>query len=309
MIQYKTKATMKLQDIITDVIDKEIAGLQALKKHLDFVIFSKIIDKIQSLNGKIIITGLGKSGYIGKKIVATLCSIGVPAVFLHSGEALHGDIGIISSNDIVMLLSNSGEGNEIKYIVNFCNQRNIITIGISREKSSYLIYNTTIALCLPPIPEASNFDIPTTSSVMMLALGDVITIALKEIKQLSIDTYHPSGKIGLYNTKVGDLMIKDLPIVKGHYNVNKILLIMVEKKLNIALVIDKFNNLLGIISDIKHKTQYNQTAIDLMTQDYQQISINDAISDVNKYFDNYEFCIVLDNKHPIGLLTKEHCKC
>jgi arabinose-5-phosphate isomerase len=204
--------------VLHNLIKLRREALDALEISIDKSKIQFLIEQINTLKGKIIITGLGKSGLIGGKIASSICSIGIPAIFLHSNEALHGDLGVISKEDLVIFLSNSGEGREIHYLLDYCNKRNIYTVGLSSQEDSTLSRNSQLSFVLPKISEASYLKIPTTSSSMMLFWGDLITLLLIEARQTNHDDYlqlHPAGTIGLMRKKVLDVMIgiNDLPQV------------------------------------------------------------------------------------------------
>jgi arabinose-5-phosphate isomerase len=307
---------MDLKGIVETVLDCEIRGLNELKQNFDFKNVNEVIAKIYNLNGKLILSGIGKSGYISKKIAASLCSIGCPAIFLHSGEALHGDLGIIASNDIVLIFSNSGEGNELKKIIEYCERFNVMTVGISRRKSSYLIQKSNISINLPDTPEVSNLDIPTTSTIMMLAFGDILTIALKEKKQLSHEDYliyHPGGSIGLKGIKASDLMLKtdQLVILKNDSFVVNALLAMLSKRVNFALIVDNKDELVGIITDtiitgcnLNDKTQVQ----DIISNNYKILSGEMRVAEILGDKNPYEYFIIMEHKKLIGVLPYENIK-
>ncbi len=305
---------MKLKTTVEEVLNREIKGLEDLKQNFDFEKFEELVEKIFFLHGKVVVSGIGKSGYIAKKITASLCSIGVPATFLHASEALHGDLGVISNHDIVMILSNSGEGSELKQIINYCKEFKICTVGISRGSSSFLIQNSDIGIFLPNSPEASELDIPTTSSIMMLVFGDVLTIALKERRQISHEQYllyHPGGSIGLKGMKVKDVMVKDLPIVQYTTPLLDALLVTSNKKLGFSIVVNEQNELLGIIvasEMVDQNINENSKTQDFISNDYKIISGNLKISEVMCSIEQSKYLIVLDGKMPAGVLSNEILK-
>jgi arabinose-5-phosphate isomerase len=300
---------MYLKNIVEHVISSEIAGLEELKIGLDLIILNEIIDHIISIKGKVIITGIGKSGIIAKKIVAALCSIGIGSVFLNPGDASHGDIGVIGKNDLVMIISNSGEGYELKRIILYCKTLRVSTIGLSRDMKSYLINNSDMALILPNISEVSDLAIPTTSSTMMTVFGDILIIALKEKICLTSDQYalyHPGGKIGLMYMKVKDIMIQgdDLPLVTTATPLNTIMIIIAKKRLGFAIVIDENGFVSGIITPeiIEQSNSVNITSY-FKTDTYKVISGNDNVLDALLEFEKYNQLIITNNGLIEGLLT------
>ena len=236
-----------------NTINAEIAGLNSL---LDFLgdSFIKTIDTILQSKGRVIVSGMGKSGHIATKIAATMASTGTPSFAIHPGEASHGDLGMITKDDVVILLSNSGETKELRDIIYYCKRFSIPLVGIVRRQDSELSNASDISLVLPEVAEASEIKAPTTSTTMMLALGDAIAISLMEAKGFTNSNYgvfHPGGKLGAEFIKVKDLMRKDsdLPLVRESDNIEMILIEMTSKHLGCAGVVDSSGSLCGIITD------------------------------------------------------------
>ncbi len=157
------------------VINTEIRGLEEIKTKFD-ANYTILIEKIIALTGRIVISGMGKSGHIARKIAATLASTGTPSFFIHPGEASHGDLGMITKSDLVILLSNSGETKELTDIINYCKRFKITLVALVRRKTSILVNSADIAIILPEIEEASKVNAPTTSTTMMLAFGDALAV-------------------------------------------------------------------------------------------------------------------------------------
>jgi arabinose-5-phosphate isomerase len=303
---------MYLQDIVEQVISKEIAGLQELRRQLDLVALDSLVEKIASTTGKIIITGIGKSGIIAKKIVASLCSIGIGSVFLNPADAAHGDMGIIARNDLVLILSNSGQGRELKRIIFYCNVLKIYIVGLSRDRTSYLIKHSNIGIVLPNTPEVSDLAIPTTSSTMMIVFGDVLTIALKEkihLKGEQYSLYHPGGKIGLMYRRVKDLMIKGdaLPIVEYNSPLIDIMIVIALKKLGFAIVLDEQGMVSGIAKpEIAERLNgMDIVPSNLIKNTYKIISGEETISDALVELNQYNQLIVVVNKEVKGVFTMD----
>jgi len=234
-------------------INKEILGLESLINFFDDK-YVQTIELILKCQGKIILSGMGKSGHIAKKISATLASTGTPSFFIHPAEASHGDLGMIAKNDIVILLSNSGETKELRDIIYYCKRFSIPIIGIIRNLDSELGNASTIALAIPAIEEANSINAPTTSTTMMLALGDCIAVSLLEARGFNsqnFSTFHPGGKLGSAFIKVKDIMRTNnlIPIVKTRTKMNDALLEMTSKHLGCTAVVDDSHNLVGIITD------------------------------------------------------------
>ena len=246
----------KSQKIAEDVIQHEIDALKNLKKSLNLS-FTKIVKSIVNCKGgKIIVSGVGKSGIIAKKWAATFSSTGTPSFFLGASNASHGDMGQITSNDIVILISNSGRSEELKNIIQYVSRnKNIKLIGITSKKDSILFKNSDISFLMPNIREAGPENIvPTSSTTNQLALGDAIAIAcmrLKNFTKLDFKKVHPSGNLSIKLKTVGDLMItgSKLPLVSEKMKMKRALKIINLKKLGVLIIKKKNGNTIGIITD------------------------------------------------------------
>lgn len=238
----------------TRVLRDEAAGLLALADHIGAE-FAAAVDLILKAEGRIIISGMGKSGHIARKIAATFASTGTPAHFVHPGEASHGDLGMIVPGDVVVILSNSGETPEIGDMVAHSARFGIPLIGMASRRDSTLIRAADIGLVLPAVPEACGVGIvPTTSTTLMLALGDALAIALMESRDFTPEnfrTYHPGGKLGAKLSKVRDLMHdgESLPLVTAETPMGDVLLTISQKGYGVAGVVDGAGHLQGIITD------------------------------------------------------------
>lgn len=255
------------------VIDSAIEGLQALSSCLDHK-FNDLIDEIMNHKGRIIVSGMGKSGHIAKKIAATLSSTGTTSFFIHPGEASHGDLGMIQPDDMVLLLSNSGETEELKDIINYCKRFHIFLISMVRKENSTLGLSSDICLLLPAIPEALEFDAPTTSTTMMLALGDAIALTLLDKKGFSrkdFQTYHPGGRLGASFFRVKDIMHVDyaLPIVHLDDKVSTAIEVMSQKKFGCVAVLDQDQRLAGVFTD--GELRRNISSSDLLNKKISEI--------------------------------------
>ena len=246
----------KVEDIGRGVIEYEIIALKNLKKFINLN-FNKIIKTILNCkNGKIIISGVGKSGIIARKWAATLSSTGTPSFFLDASNASHGDLGQITSNDVVILISNSGQSEELKNIIQYTSRNNNIKlIGITSKRDSILYKNSDTSFLMPTIKEAGPENIvPTSSTTTQLALGDAIAIACMKSKNFTKSDFkkvHPSGSLSIKLKTVEDLMIKGkkLPIVRENIKMKDALKIISKKKLGVLLVKNMAGNTVGIITD------------------------------------------------------------
>ena len=246
----------KIKKISKEVIQYEIDALRNLKSKINDT-FVRIVKLILSCkNGKLIISGVGKSGIIARKWAATLSSTGTPSFFLDASNASHGDMGQITSNDIVVLISNSGQSNELKNIIQYTSRnKNIKLIGITSKKDSILYKNSDISFLMPSIKEAGPENIvPTSSTTNQLALGDAIAIACMKYKNFTkfdFKKFHPSGSLSVKLKTVGDLMIvgRKMPIVFENLKMKKALKIITIKKLGVLIIKKRNGDTIGIITD------------------------------------------------------------
>ena len=246
----------KLQKVGKEVIKFEINALKSLNNVLNKN-FTKIINLILSCkSGKVIISGVGKSGIIARKWAATFSSTGTPSFFLDALNASHGDLGQVTSNDIVILISNSGQSEELKNIIQYISRnKNIKLIGITSKKDSILYKNSDVVFLMPQIKEAGPENIvPTSSTITQLALGDAIAIACMKYKNFTkfdFKKFHPSGTLSIKLKTVEDLMItgRKMPVVNENTKMEKALKIIENKKLGVLLIKNKKNQTTGIITD------------------------------------------------------------
>ncbi len=247
---------VKIKNLGKEVIKLEIEALKKLHKNIGNS-FNKIVRTIINCkNGKIIISGVGKSGIIAKKWTATFSSTGTPSFFLDASDASHGDMGQITSNDIVILISNSGQSEELKNIIQYASRnKNIKLIGITSKKDSLLYKNSDLAYLMPSLKEAGLENIvPTSSTTAQLALGDAFAIACMKYKNFTkfdFKKIHPSGSLSIKLKTVSDLMLtgKKIPIVNENIHIDKALKIINDKKLGVLLFKDFNGNTTGIITD------------------------------------------------------------
>lgn len=246
-------------DTALRVLEAETQGLQQLSAAIDDN-FTAAITAVQDMKnadmpGRLIVAGIGKSGHVARKIAATMASTGTPAYFVHPGEASHGDLGMITENDVVLMLSNSGENTELSDLIHYTRRYGIKLIAITSNPDSTLAQHSDINLILPKAPEACpNGLAPTTSTTMMLALGDALAVALLERMGLTPEqfhAFHPGGKLGQRLLKVSDLMVKrdDLPLVNESAQMDEALITLTGKNLGAVIVIDQNKILKGIITD------------------------------------------------------------
>jgi len=270
---------MNKEKFITEannVINLEIKALQKLKKNINSS-FSRAVIKIAKCQSKVILCGVGKSGLIASKIAATLASVGTPSFSLAASEASHGDLGMISKNDILIIISNSGQTNELKNIIQFSNRNKIFLIGIVSKKDSLLYKAADIKLLIPQVIEAEGI-IPTSSTTSQLALGDALAICsmkYKKFGKLDFKKLHPAGSLGAQLRTVEDIMLtgNKIPFINENLNMKKGLQILSRKKLGFLLIQDKQKRTKGIITDgqirrfnEKKENLFNLSAREIMTK-------------------------------------------
>lgn len=274
-----TKNEKEIIQIGQDVLDVESKAVEALAPKLD-INFARAVELLCNTKSRVIITGIGKSGLIGRKIAATLTSCGTPATFVHPVEACHGDLGMILEDDVIITISYSGETREITELLEIVKRIGVNSICITGDKKSKLAQYSDIVLDASVEREAgSNGLVPTASSTAALALGDALAIALMEKKGFGEKDFalvHPKGQIGRKLLKVKDLMHtqSEIPKVSGHTPMKDVLEEMTRKKLGVTCIIDEEERLVGIITDgdlrrmlMKYKDDVlKKTAQDCMTK-------------------------------------------
>ena len=234
------------------VIRREAEALGVLADSLGET-FGQAVALIMQAKGRVIVSGMGKSGHIARKIAATFASTGTPAQFVHPAEASHGDLGMVMRGDVVLVLSNSGETSELADIVAHTRRFNIPLIGVASRADSTLLKAADVALLLPNVPEACDTGIvPTTSTTMALALGDALAVALMEHRQFTPEhfaVFHPGGKLGQRLMFVRDLMHTDMPLVPLQTPMTEALLAISRAGFGVVGVTDAKGALAGIVTD------------------------------------------------------------
>lgn len=252
--KHKNMSEHDILHAATHVLVAEGNALKALADTLteQFVFATQAI---MSCKGRVIVTGMGKSGHIARKIAATLASTGTPAHFVHPGEASHGDLGMITQDDVVIALSNSGEAPELVDLIHYTRRFSIPLVAITGRSASTLGEAADITVTLPPEPEVCPMGLaPTTSTTMMLGLGDALAVAVMESKGITAEdfrNFHPGGKLGKTLLRVREIMHKDdaLPLVGTDDSMHDVLIVMTQKSLGCAGVVDTTGGLVGIITD------------------------------------------------------------
>ena len=308
--------TLQNTDVINAIhtIDTEIDALNELKTLLDDNL-TKALNLIEQTKGRVIVTGMGKSGHIGKKIAASLASTGTPSFFMHPAEASHGDLGMVTNDDIIIAISNSGESRELIDILNYSKRFGIKLISITKNPNSSLGKAGDIVLRLPLSKEACPLGLaPTSSTTATLVLGDILTVAMIERKGFSKTQFnqrHPGGKLGSILQKVKDIMHTgdEMPILKTNATINEIILEMTSKRLGCVGFVDDNNNFCGMFTDgdlrrCINKDLKNAKAQDIMTKNPITVSKDLFASEAIKILNEKKITnlfVVEDNK-AIGVI-------
>tara|TARA_A100001388_G_scaffold260446_1_gene228479 strand:+ start:616 stop:1584 length:969 start_codon:yes stop_codon:yes gene_type:complete len=269
----------KFISIAKEVISLEIKALQKLKKNINNS-FNEAVIQIAKCQSKIILCGVGKSGLIASKIAATLSSTGCPAFSLSAGDSSHGDLGSISKKDILILISYSGQTNELKNIIQYANRNKILLIGIVSKKDSILYKASDIKLLVPQVKESADI-VPTSSTTTQLAIGDAIAIAAmkyKKFDKLDFKKIHPAGSLGAKLRTVGDIMLtgNKIPFINENIKIIDALKILSNKKLGILIVENKNKKTIGIVTDGQIR-RFNQKKIDIKNMKINEIMTRNPI--------------------------------
>ncbi|MEL7112378.1 MAG: KpsF/GutQ family sugar-phosphate isomerase [Pseudomonadota bacterium] len=308
-----------------EVLQTEQTGLGAIIEALQSdetplaMAVTASVEAIQKATGRTIVTGMGKSGHVARKIAATLASTGTPALYVHPGEASHGDLGMIADDDVVLALSNSGETPELGDIIGYCGRFDIPLIGMTSGAGSTLATASNIALLVPKSAEACGITkAPTTSTTQMLALGDAIAVALLRLKGFSerdFHTFHPGGKLGAGLKRVTDLMHhKQMPLIAPHAAFPEIVESITAGGFGCCGILED-GRLTGIITDgdirraLKGST-LSITATDIMTRNPRTIQEDGLAAEALSMLSEFKITalFIVNEKHePVGLLHVHDC--
>ncbi len=303
------------------VLEAEAAALGALAAALDGD-FTQAVVRLAGITGRVVVSGMGKSGHVARKIAATLASTGTPALFVHPGEASHGDLGMIADDDAVIALSNSGAVPELADIIAYSRRFSIPLIAMTSRRDSPLAEAADIALVLPKAAEACPMGLaPTTSTTMMLALGDALAIALLERKGFTADdfrTYHPGGHLGRRLMRVADIMHgpAELPLARPDTTMADTILEMTTKSFGCVGIVDDAGRLVGIITDgdlRRHMADglLQRRAGDVMTGKPKSIRPQalaaEALAQMNQSPRPFTSLFVVDGGRPVGLIHVHDC--
>lgn len=275
------------------------------------------INVIAKCTGYIILTGIGKSGNVACKIASTMSSVGIPSFFLDPFNAGHGDMGTISNNSVLIAISNSGESLEIMSVINFCIEKNITVISITRNEKSTIAQNATISIVIPQSKEAHAFGAPTTSTTQTLIIGDILAVSASNLKNFTIEDYarlHPSGNLGMKISKASTVMNHEFETVLLESGIKEILEKMTNPSNGFVCVIEN-DILVGIITDgdirrflLQNNNIQNAQAKDLCNFNTKFIKHSQYIIDAIDIFSKHSIQIVIivdDNHTPIGYISKK----
>ncbi len=299
------------------VIEEEIEGLRRLAGSLNDQ-FAKAVDLILSCEGKVVVTGIGKSGHIGRKIASTLASTGTPSHFVHPSEALHGDLGVINKGDVVIAISNSGESPEVLNLIPYLKMHGVPVIGITNNSRSSLAKYSDVHLCLNVEKEACPFDLaPTTSSTATLVLGDALAMVLMEMRGFTREDFairHPAGTLGRKLRLVKDLYHRgeEMPVVDEETPMNETIIVMTTKGFGATAVVDKGGKLTGIITDGDLRRFVNKggnfdtsLAKDVMTRSPKVAKPDELALQALKRMEDHKIMVLIvvdEENRPIGII-------
>jgi arabinose-5-phosphate isomerase len=295
------------------VFETEARALLQFAGDLDGA-FSRAVETLHGIKGRVVCTGVGKSGHVGRKIAATLASTGTPALFVHATEASHGDLGMVGAEDAILALSKSGETRELADMVAYAKRFGIPLIAVTAAADSALGRAADVLLLLPDAPEATDaVDAPTTSTTLQIALGDALAVALIERRGFTASdfrTLHPGGKLGAALRTVGDLMHAgaDLPLVETATPMAQTLLVMTEKRFGCVGVTDADGALLGLITDGDLRRHldglFAHAAGEVMTRDPKTVSPQTLAGEALKLMNDSRITVlfVVEAGKPVGIL-------
>ena len=300
-----------------EAIKIQLEGVKKLQRSLNED-FYKAVELLLSLKGKLILSGIGKSGHIANKIASTFTSTGIVSLFLHPVEASHGDLGIIEKKDIVILISNSGEANEINDIINYCKKNGVKIICITSNKNSSLSKNSDVKIIIPKHKESDPLGIaPTTSTTLALIAGDALCstiLAYKKFDRQSFKNFHPGGKIGKNLRTINEIMNIEAPLVSINSKVLEAVIVMTEKKYGCAIIVDIKKNIKGIVTDGDLRRSLKSDLLEANVTKIMRINpilvnkntlVSSAINIMNK--NSITSLIIAEKKKVLGIVNLKEC--
>ncbi|MDR2158297.1 MAG: KpsF/GutQ family sugar-phosphate isomerase [Holosporaceae bacterium] len=299
------------------IIEDEICGLEAMRDSLDDSII-KAVDLLYQKKGHIIVSGMGKPGHIGRKISATLASTGTPSFFLHPAEASHGDLGEISNEDVLLVLSLSGNTQELIPMLSYANRFGIDIVAVTSISESILAKSSAVCITMPSINEACPYNLaPTTTTTMMLAIGDVIALCLLKRKEFNRDDFknlHPGGALGKRLLMVKDLMHENAPIVSKDDLMKSVIIEMTHKSFGCVCVVDDANKIVGVITDGDLRRNIcpdflEMKASQVMNRNPKLVFKETFAQEATKIMNNYKITslFVIENDLPCGIIHIHDC--
>ncbi len=312
-ILLETMKKKSIQEIGKFVIETEASALFKLASDLP-TDFSKTIKAILKTKGRVVVSGVGKSGHVGRKIAATLASTGTPASFVHATEASHGDLGMITPDDFCLLISNSGETSELNDILAHTRRFGILTAVISSSKNSTFMQAADFKLLLTNAPEACTIGMaPTTSTIQTMALGDALSVSLMEQRNFKPEDFkvlHPGGNLGLQMLTVSQLMRseEEMAIVNHDLNMSSIVCRMTETGFGVAVLVDQKGTLTGVITDGDLRRNIdnisNSSPREIASSNPISVKPNDLVSVALERMEKSKVyaIVVLEVDKPVGLL-------
>ena len=305
-----------------EVINTEMVGIRKLYNVIDKN-FDKAVRALSKVKGRVIVTGVGKSGHIASKISSTMSSTGTPSQYCSPTDMSHGDLGVLSKKDALIIISNSGNSNELVNLLKFAKKYSILIIGISSNAESELTKASNISLIIPNSKEACSIGLaPTTSTTMSLILGDALCVSLMKMKNFKISDYrkfHPGGSLGNRMLQVKEIMHakNKMPLVLDNANMKSVLIEMTKKSFGHVGVKDKNNKIVGIITDGDLRRNINKNFLDLkakliMTPKPKLISDDELVINALNIMNNNKItCLFVINKRkkksPIGIIHIHDC--
>lgn len=298
-------------------IDTQLRGINALRDSLGAE-FEAAVAMLMAVKGRVVVTGMGKSGHIGRKIAATMASVGTPAFFVHPGEASHGDLGMISRDDVVIAISNSGETRELTDTLRYCARFSIPLIGITSKADSSLAEHAQVCLLLPAAEEACPLaKAPTTSTSMTLVLGDALALVLLQLKGFTPEdfgNFHPGGKLGAQLLRVQQIIDKTvgpLPLAVETTRLHDLMLTMTSGRKGCVGILDQQGHLTGIVTDGDLRRAFQQspdlerTASALMSQSPKTIGAQDLAADALAEMQRNKISVLFvvdETRQPVGIV-------
>jgi arabinose-5-phosphate isomerase len=276
--------------------------------------FAAAVELLYAARGRVVCTGIGKSGHVARKITATLASTGTQAMFVHAAEASHGDLGMVGSEDVVLALSKSGEVRELSDFIAYCRRFDIPLIGMTANPESALGKASTVILRLSDSPEATGeLNAPTTSTTQQMALGDALAVALLERRGFTpkdFHVFHPGGKLGAMLRTVGDLMhrLEEAPLTSSDTPMPEAVRVMTERGLGVVGIVDEAGVLIGVVTDGDLRRNFEglgtKTVADIMTRSPKALTEDSLAADAARIMNESRITVlfVIAQGKPVGVL-------